>query len=125
MHEKNKIVVNPIIDWTHKDIWEFIHSEKITYNTLYEFGYRRVGCIGCPMASKGRWKEFADFPTYKTAYIKAFDKMLAELQIVGKNKSPKWKNGYEVFLWWMEDKNVAGQMDLLRMDLLIKLKFVK
>lgn len=112
--KKNKMVVNPIIDWTHKDIWEYIRSEKIQYNPLYECGYRRVGCIGCPMASKRRWKEFADFPTYKIAYIKAFDKMLAELQISWKDKPTKWKNGYEVFLWWMEDENVSGQMDLFQ-----------
>lgn len=111
--KKNKMVVNPIIDWTHKDIWEYIHSEKIIYNPLYECGYRRVGCIGCPMASKGRWKEFADFPTYKVAYIKAFDKMLEELRIVWKEKPPKWKSGYDVFLWWMEDENVVGQMNLI------------
>lgn len=102
--KKNKMVVNPIIDWTHRDIWEFIRSEKIEYNPLYECGYKRVGCIGCPMASKGRWKEFADFPTYQRAYIRAFDKMLNELD------NPRWKTGYDVFLWWMEDKNVKGQL---------------
>lgn len=108
--KKNKMVVNPIIDWKHRDIWEFIHSEHIEYNPLYKCGYKRVGCIGCPMAGKGRWKEFADFPTYKYAYIRAFDKMLYELRAIGKN--PKWKNGRDVFLWWMEDKNVSGQMSL-------------
>jgi hypothetical protein len=24
--------------------------------------------------------------------------------------NPKWKTGEEVFRWWMEDDNVAGQM---------------
>lgn len=108
---KGKMIVNPIIDWTHTDIWEFIRSEKIPYNPLYECGYSRVGCVGCPMASKGRWKEFADFPTYKRAYIRAFDKMLIKLR---KSGNPKWKTGEEVFLWWMEDKNVEGQMDLFK-----------
>lgn len=110
--KQNKMAVNPIIDWKHSDIWEYIRTEKIQYNPLYECGYSRVGCIGCPMASKGRWKEFADFPTYKAAYIKAYDKMLEYLQVKYKKNPPKWKSGYEVFLWWMEDKNVAGQMDL-------------
>lgn len=112
--KKNKMVVNPIIDWGHRDIWEYIRSEKIVYNTLYECGYSRVGCIGCPMAARGRWKEFADFPTYKRAYIRAFDKMLEELQSSWKEKPPRWKTGYEVFLWWMEDENVAGQMNLFK-----------
>lgn len=107
---KGKMVVNPIIDWTHRDVWDYIQSEHIVTNTLYECGYDRVGCIGCPMASKHRWKEFADFPTYKKAYILAFDKMLEERKRRGKNIV--WKSGKEVFFWWMEDKNIEGQMNL-------------
>ena len=109
---KNKMVVNPIIDWRHRDIWDFIQSEHIDYNPLYDCGYKRVGCIGCPMAAKSRWKEFSDFPTYQRAYIRAFDKMLEGLKARWKDKPPKWKSGYDVFLWWMGDKNVEGQMDL-------------
>lgn len=110
--QKNKMVVNPIIDWEHRDIWEYIRSERIEYNPLYDHGYSRVGCIGCPMASKGRWKQFADFPTYQRAYIRAFDKMLEYLQVNCKKNPPRWKNGYEVFLWWMEDKNIEGQITI-------------
>lgn len=64
------------------------------------------------MAAKSRWKEFSDFPTYQRAYIRAFDKMLEGLKARWKDKPPKWKSGYDVFLWWMGDKNVEGQMDL-------------
>lgn len=110
--KKNKMVVNPIIDWTHRDIWDFIRSEQVEYNELYDRGYRRVGCIGCPMANKGRWKEFADFPTYQRAYIRAFDEMLKRLNERWKEQPPSWKNGHEVFLWWMQDKNVEGQMSI-------------
>ena len=107
---KGSMILNPIIDWTHKDIWEFIRSEKIEYNPLYDMGYKRVGCIGCPMAGKSRWKEFADYPTYQKAYIRAFSRMLDAIHACG--KTTKWKTGYDVFLWWMEDKNVEGQMDM-------------
>ena len=63
--QKNKMVVNPIIDWKNSDIWEFINSEHIETCELYKCGYDRVGCIGCPMAGSKRYKEFADFPKYK------------------------------------------------------------
>ncbi|WP_251392828.1 phosphoadenosine phosphosulfate reductase family protein, partial [Mediterraneibacter agrestimuris] len=72
--KQKKMVVNPIIDWTHSDIWEFIHSEHIETCELYQCGYNRVGCIGCPMAGKKRWKEFSDFPKYKQIYIHAFER---------------------------------------------------
>lgn len=107
---QNKMVVNPIIDWTHSDIWEFINSEHIETCELYQCGYDRVGCIGCPLASKKRYKEFADFTEYKKLYIHAFDRMLEERKRRGKES--KWKDGYEVFLWWMEDDNIPGQMTI-------------
>lgn len=115
---KGKMIVNPIIDWTHRDIWEYIQQEHIAYNPLYDCGYKRVGCIGCPMAGKGRYLEFKDFPTYERAYIRAFDKMLQALKADG--KKPRWKTGYDVFLWWMEDENINGQygMDFEGMDLI-------
>lgn len=108
--QKNKMIVNPIIDWTHSDVWDYINSEHIETCELYQMGYERVGCIGCPMAGKRRWKEFADFPQYKKLYIHAFDRMIKEKQRRGKES--KWKTGEEVFLWWMEDQNIPGQMNI-------------
>lgn len=108
--QKHKMVVNPIIDWTHHDIWDYIHSENIKTCELYKRGYDRVGCIGCPMAGKARWKEFSDFPQYKKLYLHAFDRML--LERARRGKESKWKTAEEVFLWWMEDDNIPGQMSL-------------
>lgn len=108
---KAKSVVNPIIDWSNSDVWGLIRGNSIKYNQLYDMGYTRVGCVGCPLASKTRYKEFADFPTYRTAYIHAFDRMLFEMR-----KNPKteltWKTGEDVFNWWLEDKNLEGQISL-------------
>lgn len=104
--QKNKMVVNPIIDWRDSDIWEYIRSEKLQVCELYNMGYNRVGCIGCPIAGKSRWKEFADFPEYKKLYIHAFERM------VKINHKHSWQTGEEVFRWWMEDENVEGQMEL-------------
>lgn len=107
---KAKTVVNPIIDWKTPDIWEYAKAEKIQLNCLYEQGYERVGCIGCPMAGKGRIREFADFPKIKQAYIRAFDRMIEVRKQQG--KATKWKTGEEVFLWWMEDNNISGQYSM-------------
>lgn len=111
---KAKSVCNPILDWKNSDIWEYIRSENIHYNLLYEHGYSRVGCIGCPMAGKKRYKEFADFPSYERAYIRAFDKMLEKIR--SKGEKTKYKNGEELFKRWMEDENVKGQMSLFDME---------
>lgn len=36
---RGRVVSNPIIDWTHKDIWDYIRSNHMPYNPLYDMGY--------------------------------------------------------------------------------------
>lgn len=109
---KGAVVANPIIDWKNKDIWEFIRSEKIKYNPLYDMGYSRVGCIGCPMAGYAqRSKQFSDFPAYKDNYIKAFDRFLKRKEAEG-NQFTLFKTAQEMFDWWMEDPKMQGQVSL-------------
>lgn len=107
---KADMIVNPILDWPDGEIWDYYWTECKLHNPLYKMGYTRVGCIGCPMAGKHRWKEFRDFPTYRKAYIRAFEKMLEAIRTEGKKTT--WKSGYDVFLWWMEDENIPGQYSL-------------
>jgi len=97
--KKSKDVVNPIIDWEESDVWEFIKSREIPYCKLYDEGFKRIGCIGCPMATtKERLKEFARYPKYKKNYIMAFDKMLKNM-----SSTTDWKTGEDVFNWWIHD----------------------
>ena len=105
---KGKRVVNPIIDWKNDDVLDYAAAEKIRMNPLYCEGFRRVGCIGCPMASKTRIMEFARYPKFKAAYIRAFDKMLAR-RIAKRKDVHSWRSGVDVFHWWMEDGVLPGQ----------------
>lgn len=96
--------MNPIIDWTDAEVWEFINEYNIPYCELYDKGWTRLGCIGCPMATrKERERQFAYFPKYRNLYLLAFDKML-------KNKwredEPKklGRTPEEVMEWWLLDK---------------------
>ena len=111
---KGKRVCNPIIDWTDADIWDYIQSEHIEINSLYQEGFRRVGCIGCPMAgTKSRQLEFVRYPKYKDMYIRAFDKMMAE-RIRRNRTQGTWRmgtTGRDIYHWWMEDGVYPGQME--------------
>lgn len=105
-----KSVCNPIIEWTNSDIWDFIHSEKIETNPLYQCGFDRVGCIGCPMAGKKRYFEFSIFPKYKNMYIHAFDRMIKER--ISRGLETEWLTGEEVFSWWMQEDINQYSLDL-------------
>lgn len=76
--QKSKTTLNPIIDWTEEDVWEFLNEvAKVPHCVLYDQGWKRLGCIGCPMANVDeRRRSFEEWPTYKQAYIRAFQKMI-------------------------------------------------
>lgn len=107
---KSKMTVNPIVDWSDDDVWDYTHSEHLPVNPLYCEGHKRVGCIGCPMAGGGRQREFMRWPKYEELYVVAFERMLEARR--AKGKSCDWQTGRDVFRWWMEDKNVAGQLSM-------------
>ena len=108
---KGTRVVNPIIDRTTEDVLDFCKAEKVNLCPLYAEGWHRVGCVGCPMAGKKRYMEFARYPTYTKAYIAAVDRMIEERKrrdmMKGFNRIGD--TGVDVFHWWMEDGILPGQ----------------
>lgn len=99
-YQRNRVVVNPIIDWTDEDVWEFIREYEVPYCELYDKGYKRLGCIGCPMSSH-RAEELERYPKYKQAYIRAFDRMLEEREKSGLENRHNWQTGEDVYRWWV------------------------
>ena len=109
---KGTRTVNAIIDWKDEDVIGYCAEQKITMNPLYACGWKRVGCIGCPMAGKHRDAEFARYPKIKAAYIRAFDRMLDERRRRGKMEGGMrfGETGEDVMHWWMEDGVLPGQI---------------
>lgn len=99
-YKQSKTVINPIIDWSTEEVWEFIKEYKVPYCKLYDEGYTRLGCIGCPMGTgESRRKDFERYPKYKQAYIRAFDRMLNNFDSGG---GYSWKSGQDVIRWYSE-----------------------
>lgn len=98
-----RVTVNPIVDWTDEDVWEFLNHYSCKSNPLYECGFKRIGCIGCPMAGKHRYVQFAIYPKYMRNYIAAFDRMLKRRKELGKPANKGWETGLDVFRWWLHE----------------------
>lgn len=110
---KGKWVLNPIIDWSDRDVWEFIRTENVPYCGLYDCGLHRLGCIGCPMGGrKSMLAEFARYPKYKSAYLRAFAKMLDERQKKELATPTNWETGEDVMRWWIQDPNPKEQITM-------------
>lgn len=70
---KESLLISPIIHWNEKDVWEFLNDViEVPHCSLYDEGWHRLGCIGCPMSSaKQKQIENTRYPHVKRNWIKA------------------------------------------------------
>ncbi len=54
--------INPIADWSSKQVWQYIRQHNVPYNALHERSYPSIGCTHCTRAVRpgedpraGRW----------------------------------------------------------------------
>jgi phosphoadenosine phosphosulfate reductase len=61
--EGNKMIkLNPLFDWTEKQVWNYIKKNDVPYNALHDKGFPSIGCQSCTRAVEvgddirsGRW----------------------------------------------------------------------
>ena len=84
---KDSILISPIFEWTERDVWYFLNNViKVAHCKLYDMGYRRIGCILCPMSQlKQKIREMKDYPHVKNNWIKTIKK-IREKTISKKNE---------------------------------------
>ena len=93
-------LIHPIIDWSEKDIWEHIRRHEIPYCSLYDEGFKRLGCVLCPMADKQRPLHAIRWPKIADAYKRAFQRAIDAERPEGR-KFRSGKDGQEMFDWWL------------------------
>ena len=47
------VKVQPLADWTSRDVWRYIWRHGIPYNTLHDHGYPSIGCMPCTTSVNG------------------------------------------------------------------------
>jgi phosphoadenosine phosphosulfate reductase len=60
------VKINPMVDWTSKQVWRYVHDHDVPYNELHDQNYPSIGCTHCTRAVRpgedpraGRWPGFA------------------------------------------------------------------
>lgn len=98
----NQTMLNPIVDWEEEDVWEFLNDvAKVPHCELYDQGFKRLGCIGCPMAYN-KADELERYPKYKAAYLRAFKRMLDERDRRGKTGAIYFTSPEAVMDWYLD-----------------------
>ena len=98
---KEKITVNPILDWTETDVWRYLDNVvKVPHCELYDIGRHRVGCLFCPMKSR---KEIVDNMKRYPHQFNRLKKTVAKIA----ETSKAFPSDPKAFLeWWLSNESV-------------------
>lgn len=90
---KQKQFLNPIIDWSTTDVWSYIKEQRLEYCSLYNEGFKRLGCVLCPM-SRNIQREIERWPAIAKLWEHAVKKTFNSL-------TSNFKSAEELWRWWL------------------------
>jgi len=108
-HRKNEQqrMFCPIVYWTDDDVWEFHRMYNLPYCQLYDEGFKRLGCIGCPMGGQKQIEmEFARWPGYERLFKRKVKEFFEKWRhIPTRAGKPRFfahhKNWESYWDWWI------------------------
>ena len=109
--EKVKVYL-PILEWTDQDVAEFIKERNIKCHPLYYSGgqfdvTKRLGCMGCPLASRNkRIQFFKENPKWLKAWIRAGQKRYTSEAYQNGKAKHKFKDAFEVMGYMLFCDNI-------------------
>lgn len=98
---KDKILLSPIINWTERDVWDFLNDRHLAHCDLYDNGFTRIGCLCCPMSPyRQKIKEIKKYPHIEKNWKKAIKKLIDIGYINHNFDDPNF--GFD---WWISGKS--------------------
>lgn len=112
----NKRFINPIIDWSSAEVWNYIKCNGIKYCSLYDEGFTRLGCVLCPMAGKYETQmQIQRFPKLVQVWKKAAERYFNRETKGGSRMRESYGTFENYWVWWIsrEGKNdLEGQCQM-------------
>lgn len=114
LQDGTKTYYHAIFKWTDQDVWDFIKQEDIPYCSLYDEGFKRLGCVFCPMQSA--WIKERDrkrWPGFDKQFRRAFQKLWDLRASQGNDSmSKRWSSADECYEWWMSNDPLPSEHDM-------------
>ncbi len=106
--------LNPIIDWTTGDVWQYIRDRGLPYCSLYDEGWKRVGCVLCPMCADPQ-REIRRWPKLAAAWKRA---IVSTWRPDDPRLQKKFPSGEAYWQWWLQrnTKSCTRQDEVLFED---------
>jgi len=76
------ITYKPIFNWSEGEIWTYIKENHLPYCSLYDEGFKRLGCVVCPFLCSKAPSDQAKLKKHKERWPKhyvAFEKAMKKL----------------------------------------------
>lgn len=118
-YRTRKTLINPIVDWSTDEVWEYLNDvAKVPHCSLYDDGFKRLGCIGCPLAGKRQQRaHFERWPIYRENYLRAFARMIERIP---KDERKKYTSAQAVMDYWLRERSneqpLEGQINMWEGD---------
>lgn len=76
-HKKDgSAYVCPICDWTYSDVWEYLNGKGLPHCRLYDEGYKRIGCVCCPLVASKNRRDIERYPKFVNMLFLGFLKRI-------------------------------------------------
>ena len=103
-NRRGGMMVCPIAYWTDRDVWAFHRERGLPHCCLYDQGFKRLGCMGCPNATRRETAaHFARWPRYEAAWRRA----VGRYWLAAHDGTP-WVSGFPtaqaLWDWWRSGK---------------------
>lgn len=109
---KDKFMVYPILEWTEKDVWDFIALRGLPVNPCYKT-HKRVGCVFCPFARPKEIRAYCEtHPKLKAAFIHAIERyMQREREKRTATDSDRLATAEDYFEWWLKKESLDAYIE--------------
>jgi phosphoadenosine phosphosulfate reductase len=99
--------IRPILAFDNYDIWQYIKDNKLPYCSLYDEGFKRLGCVLCPYSSSSEIKRAEQyFPKIVDNWKRVCNRIVENtkargfLTMKGKPVKIRFETGAELYKWW-------------------------
>jgi len=86
--------VHPIIHWKTTDVWAYLRERGVPYCPLYDEGWKRLGCVLCPMADDVK-RQIARWPSIARVWRRISDAAFAV------NTKNPFQSPEAQWRWWL------------------------
>lgn len=104
-----KRFIHPIIEWSDDEVWEYIKTYNVPYCSLYNEGFKRIGCVCCPFASESKKRQ--DIKRWQNIYKNQW-RAGAELMMKRREKEGKkqlFNTVDEQMEFWLSGKGIPKE----------------